>query len=136
MKKLIALACITVLTACSGAEEAAEPATAEVAVEEATFDPLTLATAAESAGTYDLLYADGSTGSITLTADGSFSYALGEDTAAGTFAIPEPGHFCYTVVEGDIPSECHTNGPLAEDGTWTSTSDVSGDVVTVSANQG
>lgn len=137
MKRLIALTCLASLAACSGAEEAGEPAVEEeVAVEETVFDPRALATPEESAGTYNVAYPDGSMGTITLAADGTFSFTSGEETSTGTYEMPAPGHYCYTVETGSVTGGCYINGPLAEDGTWTSTSEETGEVATVSTGEG
>ncbi len=137
MKKLIALSCFASLAGCSGSEEAPEPMPEEeVAAEEAVFDPLTLATPEESAGTYDVAYPDGSMGTITLAADGTFTFTSGEETSTGTFEMPEAGRYCYTVETGNVTGGCYANGPLAEDGTWTSTSEDTGEVATVSVSEG
>lgn len=137
MKRLIVLSCFVSLAACSGSEEATEPMPQEeVAAEELAFDPSNLATAEESAGTYQVAYPDGSTGMITLAADGTFSFTSGEETSTGSFEMPEPGHYCYTVETGSVTGGCYVNGPLAEDGTWTSTSEETGEVATVSVSEG
>ncbi|KLI62786.1 hypothetical protein [Aurantiacibacter marinus] len=137
MKRILAFACIASLAACSGSEEAAEPAAQEeIAVEEVAFDPAALSTAEESAGTYDLVYADGSIGEITLTGDGSFSFTMGDETSTGTFEMPGTGKYCYTVESGSAADGCFTNSALNEDGTWLSTNDENGDVTIVSLREG
>lgn len=94
-----------------------------------------LATPEESTGTYDVAYPDGSVGSITLESDGTFSFVSGEETSTGTFEMPAPGQYCYTVETGSVTGGCYINGPLAEDGTWTSTSEETGEVATVSTSE-
>ncbi|WFL77160.1 hypothetical protein P7228_14375 [Altererythrobacter arenosus] len=78
-----------------------------------------------------MTYADGSVGTVTTTAEGTFTASIGEETGAGTITEAD-GKICFDP-EGDDPEQptnCWTNSEVGEDGSWTSTSDT-GEVVTV-----
>lgn len=121
MKKWIALVGVAALAACQQAEAPAE----EAAVEEAA------PAANEGPGTFEVTYADGSVGTVTTTAEGTFTLTRGDQSGAGTVAEVD-GKLCFDP-EGDDPEQpttCWTNSEIGEDGTWTSTSD-DGETVTV-----
>ena len=122
MKKWIALASVAALAACQQAEAPAE----EEAMEEAAAPA-----ANEGPGTFEVTYADGSVGTVTTTAEGTFTATLGDQSGTGTVAQVD-GKLCFDP-EGDDPEQptrCWTNSEVGDDGTWTSTSD-DGETVTV-----
>lgn len=122
MKKWIALASVAALAACQQAEAPAE----EEAMEEAAAPA-----ANEGPGTFEVTYADGSVGTVTTTAEGTFTATLGDQSGTGTVAEVD-GKLCFDP-EGDDPEQptrCWTNSEPGEDGSWTSTSD-DGETVTV-----
>jgi hypothetical protein len=122
MKKLIAAASVLAIAAC------AEPAPTEEAPEEVVEET---AEAPGGPGTYEVTYADGSVGMLTTTEDGTFTATLGEESGSGTVSEVD-GKVCFDP-EGDDPEQptnCWTTGEVAEDGSWTSTSD-DGETVTV-----
>lgn len=127
MKKILVVAGLAVLAACSQAEAPAPEPTEEEAAAPA---------ANEGPGTFEVTYADGSVGSVTTTEDGKFTATLGEESGAGTYT-QEEGKICFDP-EGDDPEQptrCWTNGDVGEDGSWTSTAD-DGETVTVRRAEG
>ena len=123
MKKLIAIAGIAALAACSQGEAPTEEATPEVAEAPAT-SPVP-----GGPGTYSVTYSDGTVGTLTTNDDGTYSFASGE--VSGTGKVTEvDGKACFDPDEDGQETNCWTNGEVGADGSWTSTSD-GGDVVTV-----
>ncbi len=127
MKKILVVAGLTVLAACSQAEAPApEPTEEEAAAPAANQGP----------GTFEVTYADGSVGTVTTTEDNKFTATLGEETGAGTITV-DGNTICFDA-EGDDPEQptrCWTNGDVGEDGSWTSTAD-DGEIVTVRRVEG
>ena len=122
MKKLIAIASIAVLAACAKpAEETPAPAeTTAAAAPEAV---------APGPGIYQVKYADGSMGEVTLNADNTYTAKDGKGVeTTGTFAMKD-GKSCFDAA-GDVPEMCWKESPANADGTFSSTSD-DGTVVTV-----
>lgn len=120
MNKLIAVAAIAIVTACS------KPATQEP---EATAEPAAATAPNEGPGTFEVTYADGSTGSVTTTAEGTFTANRGEESAAGTVTQAD-GKICFDAEGDEEGATCWTNSEPGEDGSWSSTSD-DGETVTV-----
>ena len=123
MKKLIVCASALALVACGGGE--AEP---EAMEEEAMEEAVEEATGAVLPGSYDLVYGDGATGTVTITEDGTYSGTQGDQSTSGTVEDVD-GKACFDP-EGDVGATCWTNGEIAEDGSFTSTAD-DGSVVKV-----
>lgn len=117
MKKLVACAALA-LAACSGADEAAEPAAEETAVvEEAA------ATAVDGgpvAGTYEVTGPNGEMNTVVLSADGTAVYTAADGTVTnGTYTggtATEP--YCVTM-EGETEADCFAEA--ITDGVWTAT---------------
>ncbi len=126
MKKLVLIAAVAALSACSQkAEEAPAPADTTVAMPEA---PATM-TAAEAAGSYDVKYADGTSGVTTINADGSFVATDGKGVETkGTWAMKD-GKSCFDP-DGDAPEACWTDSAPDAAGVFTATAP-DGTVVTV-----
>ncbi len=127
MKKLILIAGIATLAACSKPEpapeapvEAAAPATAQMEIDG---KPMT--------GTFDISSADGKQTMVqTVNEDGTVVSVEGDKTTNGTWTSTGPGNFCITN-EGEAQASCYTT-TVAEDGVMTSTNDAdSADVWTV-----
>lgn len=123
MKKLIACAGIFALAACGGGE--AEP---EAMEEEAPAEEVAAPEGAVIPGTYDLVYGDGTVGSVTINDDGTYSGTAGDQSTTGTVADVD-GKACFDP-DGDAPALCWTAGEQGEDGSFTSTAD-DGNVVKV-----
>lgn len=123
MKRLIAIAGVIALGACSESAPAPEPVE-EAEAEEAATDW------SAWAGSYDIAYEDGSAAVLTVRDTGTYEVVLGEDTLTGTVEMGEGGEICYTNDDGETPTQCWTNSEAAEDGSWTSTSEA-GETVTV-----
>ena len=124
MKKLVLLAALAALAACSREEEEA-PAPVETATE----TPDTMAADTIAPGTYDVRMADGTTGTTVISADGTYvdTDAEGNETR-GTW-VRRDGLDCFDP-EGDEPEVCWTPAPPAADGSFTATAP-DGTVVTV-----
>lgn len=123
MKKWIAAASMVAIAACSApapTEEAAE--TTEAPAEETAAIP-------GGPGTYEVTYADGSVGMLTTAEDGTFSATVGEESGTGTITEVD-GKVCFDSEGDEEGATCWTNSEVAEDGSWTSTSD-DGETVTV-----
>lgn len=115
MKKLIALASVAVLAACSPAETEAPVVEETVAAVEAMPGSVT-------PGTYNVSRDDGTTSVFTLNEDGSFTSVTGDETANGTSAVVD-GKICFTGSEEGAEAECWTNSEVAADGSFSSVSD-------------
>ncbi|MFN6936469.1 MAG: hypothetical protein ACK4NZ_15115 [Tsuneonella sp.] len=122
MKKLIAIASVAVLAACTPpAEEAPAPAetTAVAPAEDAAAAP----------GTYSLKYGDGTTGSVTINADGTYTGTDGKGVEGSGTWVNKDGKSCFDP-EGDAGEMCWTDGTPDASGVFTSTAD-DGTTVTV-----
>lgn len=128
MNKLVLIAVLTALSACSQKPEQAaapaEPAAAPAPAPAPAVDPSLV-------GTYDVKLADGSMGKTVINADGTYvdTDAQGKEIK-GTFSR-NGNQDCFDP-EGDAPVECWTSSPPAADGTFTSTSPDGKSTVTVS----
>lgn len=123
MRNWIAAACMVAIAAC------AEPAPTEEAPE-ATEAPVEETAAIPGGpGTYEVTYADGSVGMLTTAEDGTFTATLGDESGMGTVTEVD-GKVCFDQEGDEEEAECWTNSEVAEDGSWTSTSD-GGETVTV-----
>lgn len=116
MKKVLIIASILALGACTEAAPEADATTEVEVTEEAGVDM------SAWVGDYALVYDDGTEATLTIAADGAYSGTSGEETVSGAITLGEGGAFCYTA-EGSEELECWTNGEAAEDGSWVSTSD-------------
>lgn len=118
MKKLILIASIAALAACSKPAENAPEATAstEAAPAAAAGEP----TLADMVGIYEVKGAKGEIGSTVINADGTYvdTDAAGKQIK-GTFARKD-GKDCFDP-EGDAAEECFTTTEPAADGTFTAT---------------
>ncbi len=128
MKKLVLMAVVATLAACSQkAEQAAapaEPAAAPAPAPAPALDPSVV-------GAYNVKLADGSMGKTVINADGSYvdTDAQGKEIK-GTFSR-NGNQDCFDP-EGDAPVECWTASPPAADGSFTATSPDGKTTVTVS----
>lgn len=114
MRKIILIAGIAALAACSKPAEVAPEAT-----ETAAAAPAAAASGAVP-GAYDVTEADGTKSVTTLNADGTYvdTDAAGKETAKGKWATEE-GKTCFTPDGG--AKECYTDGAPGADGTFTAT---------------
>lgn len=113
MKKLILLAPLALIAACSQSEPAPEPteeaAPAETAVMAIDGMPL--------AGVYEVTSADGATVlTETVNADGTVSTVEGGETRTGTWTSTGPDNYCVTY-EGDAEPSCYAEA-MSADGVW------------------
>lgn len=116
MKKVLIIASVLALGACTEAAPEADATVEPEATEDAGVDM------SAWVGDYTLVYDDGSEATLTIAADGAYSGTSGEESVTGAISLGEGGAFCYTA-EGNDEMECWTNGEAAEDGSWVSTSD-------------
>ena len=94
MKKLIAIAALAVLSACSQKADEA-PAPAETGAAEV---PGGLAIDGKpNAGVFEVIGTEGKKWTATVTADGKFSMAADGKTITGTWTSTGPGNYCETV---------------------------------------
>jgi hypothetical protein len=122
MKKLVMIAALASLAACS--QQAEKAAEAEAAPTEAAE-----ADSASPVGAYDVKMADGKMGKTTINADGTF-VDTGPDgkEVKGKFAMKD-GKECFDA-DGDETEICWTSAKPGADGSFTSTND-KGETVTV-----
>ena len=113
MRKIILIAGIAALAACSKPAEVAPAATETAATAPA-------AEASAAAGSYDVTAPDGTKSVATLNADGSYvdTDAAGKETAKGKWAT-EDSKTCFTPDGG--AKECYTDSVPAADGSFTAT---------------
>lgn len=121
MKKIIMLLGTVALAACSQAAPEAE-APVETVVAEPTAE-------VGGPGTYEVTYADGTVGTVTTTAEGTFSGTQGGVESSGTMARMDD-KTCFDTDGDEEGAVCWTDSAPAEDGSWTATSDA-GEIVTV-----
>lgn len=114
MKKIVLLAAIAALSACSKKSDEAVPAAAETAA-------ATAAAADESAvGSYDVKMADGTMGKTVINADGTYTDTDAKGAVIkGKFARKD-GKDCFDP-DGDEPEMCWTVEPPAADGSFKAT---------------
>lgn len=126
MKKIVLLAALSMLAACSQKTEEKKETPAEP-VAEAT--PAPAANSGTAPGTYDVKMADGTMGTTTINADGTYvdTDAKGKQVK-GLFAAHD-GKDCFDP-EGDEMGMCWAVSKPAADGSFTATAD-DGTVVTV-----
>lgn len=126
MKKLVLLAAVAALSACSQkAEESKE--TAAAPAEAAA--PAAAADSGTAPGTYDVKMADGTMATSTINADGTYVDTDAKGKAVkGQFAQHD-GKDCFDP-DGDEPGMCWSTSKPAADGSFTATAD-DGTVVTV-----
>ena len=124
MKKLVLLATLATLSACSQkAEESKEPAAAPTE----TAAPAPAANPGTAPGSYDVKMADGttastaSTASTVINADGTYvdTDAAGKTVKKGKFAHKD-GKDCFDP-DGDEAEACWALSPVAADGSFTAT---------------
>lgn len=126
MKKIVLLAALSMLAACSQKTEGKKETPAEPVAETA---PAPAADSGTAPGTYDVKMADGTMGTTTINADGTYvdTDAKGKQVK-GLFAAHD-GKDCFDP-EGDEMGMCWAVSKPAADGSFTATAD-DGTVVTV-----
>ncbi|HWT44181.1 MAG TPA: hypothetical protein VN152_16170 [Sphingopyxis sp.] len=118
MKKLVLLAALTALSACSQkAEESKDAAAAPTE----TAAPAPAVNPGTAPGTYDVKMADGTAASTIINADGTYADldAAGKTVKKGKFAHKD-GKDCFDP-DGDEAEECWSLSPVAADGSFTAT---------------
>ncbi len=110
MKKIVLLAGLFALAACSGEAEAPVAEAEEAAV-----------AYPGGAGTYTRANAEGETVSTVITADGTFTTSLnGEETNTGTVTT-EGATICFDWEANEGEPECWANQPMRADGSFETT---------------
>jgi hypothetical protein len=125
MKKIVLLAGLAALAACS--QKAPEaPAATDTAMAEAT--PAAADASAASmavdgkpdAGTYEVTGPDGKVFKQTLTADGKITNVIDGKTVSGTWTRKGTSTYCITM-DGETAAKCYTD--TMDGTTWHSTND-------------
>jgi hypothetical protein len=125
MKKLMMIAALSALAACS--QQAEKTAEAEAAPAEAAAPTAT--DSASLAGDFDVKMADGKMNKTTINADGTYVDTDPDGKQIkGKFAMKD-GKECFDA-DGDEAELCWTSAKPGADGSFTSTSD-KGETVTV-----
>lgn len=126
MKKIVLIAAVAALSACS--QQAEEPADAGAIESPEPAGPV--ATEQDPAGSYDLQRYNGGTSTLVIRDDGTYTDIApdGSTIDSGTFALGE-GEFCFTP-EGDPAEVCWTLDQPDADGSFTAT-DPEGHTVTL-----
>ncbi|NIJ36546.1 phage/plasmid primase-like uncharacterized protein [Sphingopyxis panaciterrae] len=126
MKKLVLLAALTALSACSQKAEEKKEVAAEPAAEA---EPAATSDSGTPAGSYDVKMADGTMATTTINADGTYvdTDAKGKATK-GQYATHD-GKDCFDP-DGDEMGMCWALTKPAADGSFTATAD-DGTVATV-----
>ena len=129
MKKIMIVAAVASLAACSPAETTDETATptetAEVAV------ATTAADGGPSVGMYKVTAADGKVSMEDIRADGTYtSTSEGEEPKTGKWEQKAPESFCSTPDEEGAVQKCYAEA-VDEKGVWTSTDPDDGEVSTI-----
>jgi hypothetical protein len=123
MKKIILLAAVAALAACSKSEpapEATEAATAPEAAPAVAAEPLA-ADGKPSVGMFRVTTAEGEVVMEELKADGTYVDTVdGKVVETGRWNQKSPEQFCFTKDEEGATEKCNTEGVDAN-GVWTST---------------
>ncbi|SEH20102.1 hypothetical protein SAMN05428974_3845 [Sphingopyxis sp. YR583] len=118
MKKLVLLAALTALSACSQkAQESKDTAAAPTE----TAAPAPAANPGTAPGSYDVKMADGTMASTVINADGTYvdTDAAGKTVNKGKFTHKD-GKDCFDP-DGDEAEVCWSLSPVAADGSFTAT---------------
>ena len=127
MKKIIAVAILATVAACSQGEQAAEPEATEAAAEPAA--EVMAADGGTPYGNFKVTLADGTVLTEEVREDGTYT-SMSDDgeTRTGTW-VQKPGEYCTTSSEEGATERCHKESVDAN-GVWTSV-DPDGETATV-----
>ena len=128
MKRIVLVAALATVTACSQSEPA--PEATEEAAAPAPAAPSLAADGGPAVGTYRVTTSDGKVVIEEVRADGTYTDTVdGEVVETGRWEQKSPEQYCYTKDEAGATQECNTEAVDA-DGVWTS-KDSEGKVATV-----
>ena len=127
MKKLVLLAALTALSACSQKAEESKDAAAATPTETAA--PAPAATSGTAPGSYDVKMADGKMASTVINADGTYVDTAPDGKEVKGLYASHDGKDCFDP-EGDALGMCWAVSKPGADGSFTATAD-DGTVVTV-----
>jgi hypothetical protein len=123
MRKIILIAAVAALAACSKSEpapEATDAATAPEATPAAAAEPLA-ADGKSSVGTFKVTTSDGTVVMEEVKADGTYVDTVdGKVVETGKWNQKSPEQYCFTKDEEGATEKCNTEGVDAK-GVWTST---------------
>lgn len=126
MKKIVLIAALSMLAACSQKTEEKKEVPAEPA---ATAAPAPTADSGTAPGTYDVKMADGTVGTTTINADGTYVDTDAKGKAVKGQYATHDGKDCFDP-DGDEMGMCWAVSKPEADGSFTATAD-DGTVVTV-----
>lgn len=126
MKKIVLLAALSMLAACSQKTEEKKETPAEPVAEAA---PAPAADSGTAPGTYDVKMADGTMGTTTINADGTYVDTDAKGKAVKGQYATHDGKDCFDP-DGDEMGMCWAVTKPGADGSFTATAD-DGTVVTV-----
>lgn len=129
MKKLVLMAALAMLSACSQNAEQSKENAAAPAETTAPAAPATTADSGTPPGTYDVKMADGTMGTTTINADGTYADTDAKGKVVKGLFAQHDGKDCFDP-EGDAPGMCWAVSKPEADGSFTATAD-DGTVVTV-----
>lgn len=127
MKKLV-FAAVCLLAACSGPENAAEPATENSATPETEAAVSATVDGGPMVGTYEAISNEGAVLIQTLADDGTVTSTDAEGNAVNGTYTGSAEQFCITN-EGATAAVCYAYGSLDENGSWTATNEADPDEV-------
>ena len=120
MKKILLLAAVAAVAACSKPAPAPEADASAVAAASAPAAAPMAADGKPSVGNFKITSHDGKIYTEEDKADGTYSTMLdGKVVETGKWAQPDPNTFCFTKDEKDAKEQC--NAEKVVDGKWTTT---------------
>lgn len=130
MKRIMLVAALAAVTACSQSEPAPEPTEEAAAPAPEAEAELLAADGQPATGTYKVTTADGEVVMEEVRADGTYVATIdGEVVETGSWVQKSPEQYCYTTDEEGATEQCNAEA-IDANGVWTST-DPEGNVATV-----
>jgi hypothetical protein len=110
---------LVLLTALSlvGCSERAK--TAEAAGEaKPVFDPAHATELADYSGSFEVVYQDGSGGTVHFAGNGTVTAKFGDQDVTASYSVPEPGKVCFDKVSTGDPPHCWHDEKADGKGGW------------------